>query len=248
MMSLQLIYEILSISEILLYITHSNITDGNISLATRDVRPLFDRSLVTITGSPEAVVSPVGPGIRLTKKDQIEYNFPVSKPWPCPFNIKQCSTGITLSLWFRWSYVVTAFQKRYVSLGRCFYLYRAERIKDNLIGLRWNDDRETANSWYGGFFVTPGKWTHITWVVNQTYAVWYRDGKKGSSRRKHNMPRLRCSVGKKLKFNAKLDKGDFSLGPIQLWAGRKSPVFIWRLFQEGLSEYSEDWLSNCNEI
>ena len=241
------------ISEILLYISHSNLMEGNISLATRDVHSLFDRSLVTIIwplliGHPKAVISPVGPGIRLSKDDQVEYKFPLSKPWPCPFYIKQCSTGITLSFWFRWSYVVTTYQKWYVSLGQCFYLYRADSIKNNLIALRWNDDREKANSWYGGLAATPRKWTHITWVVNHTYAFWYRDGMIGKSRPKKKSPNLRCGVGKKLKLNAKLNKGDFSLGPIQLWAGRKSPMLIWILFQEGLSDYSENWLSICNNI
>ena len=42
-------------------------------------------------------------------------------------------------------------------------------------------------------------------------------------------------------FNQNLNAGNFSVGPIQLWAGGKSPVFIWRLFQEGLNDYDENW-------
>ena len=225
-----------------MHIPNSNITEGKVKLSTTHLQSFYNEADVFITGNPTAVTSPIGNGTRLTPNDRVRYMFPVSAPWPCPFDINQCPNGVTLSIWFRWEYfVIILQQRRFVSLGNCMYLYRPNKVNNSLLSLRWVVN--TRKLLYSGFSVTPGKWTHILWVVNTTHAVWYMNGLKGNIKAVLNK-QLPRGLGRKLSFNEALDMGTFSIGALNMWAGRRSPVFMWRLYQEGLQNRDERWISN----
>ena len=225
-----------------MHIPNSNLTEGKAKLDTTKLHSLYNEADILITGSPKTVTSPVGNGTRLTPVDQVRYMFPVSAPLPCPFDINQCPNGVTLSIWFRWEYFLIATRHRkFISLGSCMYLYRPNAVSSNLLSLRWVVN--TKNSFFGGFIATPGQWNHIVWVVNNTHSVWYRNGLKGKTKALTNR-RLSCGFGRRLTLNVALDKGTFAVGPINFWAGRRSPVFMWRIYQQGLWNDDEQWISH----
>ena len=205
-----------------------------------NIPPLFNQAEITLTGKPTIIANPVGNGIHFTNADHIGYKFNVSKPWPYPFDINQCVTGVTLSIWRKWDYIVSSYYRIYISLGKTFSVYRAWVDTSDLIGLRWNADGEY--SWYHGSMGKPGKWNLITWKVNHSHSMGYLNGFKRSERQKE-MRKFPSKINNELHFNKKLNAGKFSIGPMQLWAGGKFPVFIWRLFQEALKDYDENWES-----
>ena len=234
-------YTIIFVADLLMFIPNTKPTDGNVILNPTEVKSFYQQAEVVITGNPTTVASPVGNATRLTPADRVLYMFPVSAPWPCPFDINQCPSGITMSLWFRWEYFVIIPQhRRFISLGSCMYLYRPNKVYNNLLSLRWVVD--ASNMLFGGFQVTPGEWTHISWVVNDTHSVGYTNGSKGNTKSKFKK-RLPRGLGRKLSLNEALDVGTFSVGPIHLWGGRKSPVFMWRLYQEGMHDNGELWIT-----
>ena len=215
-----------------MHIPNSNLREGNVQLSTTSLQAFYNETEVVIAGNPTAVTSPVGNGTRLTPADRVRYMFPVSAPWPCPFDINQCPNGVTLSIWFRWDYfVIIPRLRRFISLGNYVYLYRPHKVYNNLLSLRWVVD--TRHFLYSGFSVIPGQWTHILWMVNNTHIVWYRNGQKGKTTAVINR-RLPRGLSRKLSLNEAFDMGTFFVGPINIWAGRRSPVFMWRLYQEGL--------------
>ena len=221
----------MSFPDLLLHLPNSNLTCGNITLTKSDLQPFFDHFNVILTGAPSIVASPVGNGIHLTTDDRAAYYFPVSEPWPCPFDITQCPSGITLSFWFRWDNLVSSYYRYFVSMGNTFLVYRQKNdLKPNL-NLRWNVGKQF--SWYNSINMKPGEWHLLTWMVNHTHSVGYRNGKKGKTRLKEISGRDEIKSNE-LNINRYLNTGNFSIGPIQVWSGRKSPVFIWRLFQEGM--------------
>ena len=224
-----------------MHIPNSNLTEGKVTLNTKELHSFYDEAEVIIAGNPKAVTSPVRNGTRLTPADRVRYMFPVSAPWPCPFDTNQCPNGLTLSIWFRWEYfVIIPRQRRFFSLGNSMYLYRPNKVNNSLLSLKWVVN--TRKLLYSGLSVTPGQWTHILWVVNTTHAVWYRDGLKGNIKAVLNkaLPR---GLGRKLSFNEALDMGTFSVGAVNMWAGRRSPVFMWRLCQEGLRNRNARWIA-----
>ena len=220
------------ISDLLLHLPNSNLTDDNITLNLTDPRPLFNTAEVNITGKPTYTACPVGNGIHITDEDRIVYKFPVSEPWPCPFNINQCLTGFTLSFWFKWDYKAINNYIFYISLGTAFNVYRPPA--NNLTSLRWSADGEFT--WYFGRVLQPDEWTLMTWKVNLTHSVGYINGFKMSENIK-KMKSFPSDISNELHFNKNLNAGNFSVGPMQMWARGMSPVFIWRLYQEGLNEY-----------
>ena len=168
--------------DFLLHIPNSNLTPGNLTLANSDLRPFFDSTEVIITGNPRVVGSPIGNGIRLTREDRIAYKFPVPEPWPCPFYINQCLTGIMLSFWFRGENVISNNYRVYISLGNSFLVYKPRTNTPSKVHLRWNVDNQF--SWYSSVNIKPDQWHLITWIVNHTNSVVYKDGLKYSTRTK----------------------------------------------------------------
>ena len=212
---------------------NSNLTDGTLSLNSHGMEPLFNQAEVVITGTPSVVTSPVGKGIHFTDRDGVCYKFSVSEPWPCPFDINECTTGLVLSIWFRWEYVVSNYYRIYITLGGAFKVYRASTITSDVVSLRWYFNRKY--SWFSSFRLVPGKWHLIMCMVNNTHSVSYLDGLKTKTLQKE-VRNIGSVMTNDLHFNRNLDAGNFSVGQIQLWSGRRSPVFMWRLYQEGLPD------------
>ena len=121
---------------------------------------------------------------------------------------------------------------------KTLWVYKASADTGNDISLRCNAGDKF--SWYYGPKFNPDKWNLITWKVNNTHSVGYVNGLKTFQKLKvtGNMP---SEIKNEVYFNPNLDAGNFSVGPLQLWASGKSPVFIWRLFPEGLNDYDENW-------
>ena len=191
-----------------------------------------------VVGNPKIVLSPVGNGIHFTDSDNIGFKFFISESWPCPFDINQCPAGITLSFWFRWEYVISTFYKIYIALGNTFHVYRAPG--NTMVSLRWNVDREF--SWYFSAHPVPGEWNLVMWMVNHTHNVGYLNGLKRYTQLKETK-RNPSDIINELRINPNLNAGNFSLGQMLLWSGRKSPVFMWRLYQEGLRDYEDYQIS-----
>ena len=234
---MRLCENIILLLDLLLHITYSNLTEGNETPPIPDLRPLFEETGVILTGDPTTIACPVGKGIRLTNNDHTIYKFSVSNPWPCPFNINQCLNGFTLSFWFQWHYYIISNTVYYITLGTTFRVYRPSTAEWNLISLRWNVARKF--SWFCGLFIDPNEWTLITWKVNNTDSVCYVNGLKYFEKSKERR-NFRSGIINKLHFNENRDAGNFSVGPIQMWAGGKSPVFIWSMFQLGLDDYDQN--------
>ena len=207
-------------------------------MASSDLRPFFDHVEIITTGDPRIVSSPVGTGIRFAAEDRVSYKFPVSEPWLCPFYINQCPAGITLSFWFQCDSVVSNYYKYYITLGNTLLLYK-QRTNPSKVHLRWNVDNQF--SWYSNVDIHPDQWHLITWIVNHTHNVVYKDGVKYRTRLKGPFDWSPERKGNTLHMNEYLNNGNFSVGPMQFWSGRKSPVFMWRLFQEGLRGYDDIW-------
>ena len=219
----------------MLHLANSNTTEGNISY-TSGCTPHLDHVEVMVIGNPRIVPSPVGNGIHFTDSDYVGYKILVSEPWPCPFDINQCQKGVTLSFWFRWEYVVSTYYRKYITLGNTFQVYRASGITNTMVSLRWNVDRKF--SWYFSANPIPGEWNLVMWKVNDTHSVGYLNGLKRYTRLKETRSNP-SDIVNELHINPHLNAGNFSVGQMQLWFGGKSPVFMWRLYQEGLPDYDD---------
>ena len=221
-----------------MHISHSSLIDGHVNLNTHGMKPLFNQAAVAITGTPSVVITPVGNGIRFTDSDRVSYTFPVSEPWSCPFDINECTTGLILSFWFRWEYVISSYYRNHITLGKSFHVIRPPNEIDNWIALRWKVGREF--SWYNGYALVPDQWHLVMWMLNHTHSVSYLDGLKSKARRKETQVRdSAIEIVNELHFNTNLNAGGVSVGQIQLWSGRKSPVFMWRLYHEGLPDHND---------
>ena len=227
----------LSISGLLLHIRNSNITEDNVIFNMPDLQPHFAHVGFTFGGNPDVVPNPVGNGICFTDRDRVSYKFLVSEPWPCPFDINECPTGFTLSLWFRWEYIFSDNFRKYITLGNAFKVYRTPNVGGSFISLRWNVDN--GFSWYSVANLVPGEWTLVMWMVNQTHSVEYLNGLKHNTRPREAVANP-SDITNELYINRDLNAGNFCVGQMLLWAGQKSPVFMWRLYQEGLPDYSNN--------
>ena len=227
------------LSDLLVQTSNSNLTEGAINLKTPNFHPHFDKAEVTIIGNPTSVAAPLGNGLHVTNEDGVVYTFPVSKPWPCPFDIAECSTGITVSFWFRRNYVVTTTQNHFVRFGNVFMIYAPRDHKYSVITMRWYNGN---GYWYGYTGIPSGKWNLVASVINDTHIVGYLNG-------------LRKKAGRKLAAMSTVDinnelyvsnpnrfiRSNFSVDPIWIWDGRLSPVYNWRLFQKILPDQDENW-------
>ena len=206
-------------------------------LITPNIHPLFNQTEVTIIGNPIIITSPVGYGIRIADNDKIIYKFPVSEPWPCPFDVNQCPIGFTLSFWFRWEYIVSSYYRYYITLGNAFMVGRAPTHTSHMLQMRWNVDAEFT--WYNALRVTPGEWNLMMWIVNHTHSTAYLNGIKVKTRLKAKRV-FPSTISNEIHINTNSNAGNVAVGQMRLWAGRKSPVFMWRLFHEGLPDYDEN--------
>ena len=230
---------IICISGLLLYIPNSNLTVGSVDFNLTEPQPHFEQTEVTIQGNPEAVPSPVGNAIRFTDGDRVSYKLAISEPWPCPLNFSKCLTGVTLSFWFRWEFIVGDNYRHYITMGNTFRVYRRPRITSTMISMRWKIDSEY--SWWAGANVVPREWNLVTWMVNRTHNVVYLNGLKHKTRSIKSKVIL-GGINNELYFNRNLKVGNFSLGQMKLWYGQKSPVFIWRIYQEGLLQNDDNYV------
>ena len=227
----------MSISGLLIHIPFSNLTKANASSNISDLQPHFNQFYAMISGNPTTISSPVGNGMCFTEEDHVVYKFPVSDPWPCPFYIKECPTGFTLSFWFRWEYVLSTYYRMYATFGNTLKIYRGPNVKNNRIDLRLNADQKF--SWYFGVRLEPGKWNLVMWMVNDTHSVGYLNGLKQLTR-KMDLKNKPSDITNEVLINPNFNAGNFSMGQMQIWSGRKSPVFIWRLYQEGLLDIDDN--------
>ena len=216
------------ISDLLINLPHFDITRSNISFSPLDLHPLPNLVDVDIVGNPTIVQSPIGNAIRCTGRDSVVYKFDVVKPWPCPFNISQCRS-FTVSLWF-WGeeYISNRFQ-HFFSMGSTWTIYR--RPKQDRVNFRWIADNEFTG--YNSVENVPQEeCVHfsVTWDESQT--VTYLNGRKRRviSRRVSSKSAV---MDRKLWLSGDDQPGNVSMGAIQIWSGKKSPVFLWRLYQEG---------------
>ena len=227
-------------SDLLLQIPNSNLTEGTINLNTSDLQPYFDQAEVTIIGNPTIAVAPLGNGLHVTTDDRVVYKFPVSKPWPCPFDIAECPTGITVSFWFRRNYVMTSTQKDFFRFGKVFRIYTPHGHKYSVISMRWFIE---GNSYvYGYSRILSGKWNLVSWVINNTHTISYVNGvRKHIGQRNIDTWTVNVNINNELYVGGanRALRANFSVGSLRLWAGRMSPVYMWRQFQEGLPDQNE---------
>ena len=202
-----------------------------------DLQPLFNEAEVITTGRPEVIDAPFGIGIRYTNGARTVYKFSVAEPLPCPFNISQCCSGLTLSFWFNWDYVVSRYYRHYINLGAGLSVYKASAQTKVVISLKWVSSHK--ESWYYGSQGAAGKWNLITWKLNNTHTVGYLNGFKKFTKKKKRSNSI-PAYNNKLHFNARLNAGNFSVGPMHVWAGSKSPVYTWRMYQDALNVYDEN--------
>ena len=101
---------------------------------------------------------------------------------------------------------------------------------------------KNTGSWFGTTKLVPGKWNIVMWLMNDTHYVHYVNGIK--TQIKPIGPALAYYVDTQAdnewRINQNLDAGNFSVGPIEVWFGRKSPVLMWRFYQQGLPDYDEN--------
>ena len=99
--------------------------------------------------------------------------------------------------------------------------------------MRWNVGGEF--SWYVGPQIIPGEWNLMMWILNDTHGVGYVNGIKVQTWSKEKKG-FSSDISDELHINTYLNAGSFAVGQMLLWAGQKSPVFMWRQFQEGLPD------------
>ena len=234
------------ISELLVQIPNSNLTEGPTNLKTHDFQPHFDQAEIAITGYPTDVAAPFGNGLYVATADQVLYEFPVSEPWPCPFNISECPTGVIVSFWFRRNYEESSIQKHFVRFGNVFRVYASQNHKNSVITMRWSP--EGNGNWYGYMPIPSGEWNIVAWVMNDTHTVGYLNGTRRRTVPKGNANST-VNINNVLYLNGpeRFQRGNFSMGPIRIWAGRVSPVYIWQLFQEILPDQDKNWSSFRND-
>ena len=161
------------------------------------------------------------------------YDFNFDRLLPCPFNMSRCQKAVTSSLWFRW---VDGFKDSYttfIQIGSGFQLYKAPH-PDKHIQFRWvNYDSMT---WYNLLTPVENEWHHLAAIWQATHTTMYIDGRK----RYHMYPpdtRSMEPFNERVSFGSTSFPGEFSTTRMYVWSGAKSPVFIWRLYQDGLAEF-----------
>ena len=217
-----------SITGLLISVPVTNKSEANITFGNHEIQPLFNKGDVVVTGSPIVVQGPFGNAISCTKLDSVVYRFDVVEPFPCPFDILQCRSGFTLGFWIYLNNATMGMYRNYLKMGTSIivkkniisHLVRFNMIADNYI-------------WYNEVYVA-GEWVHIAVIWKLTESLTYVNGQKMLKMPRHNSG-VSGTMSKELQFSDS-NPGEFSIGNVQLWSGVKPPVFIWRLYQEGLVE------------
>ena len=160
------------------------------------------------------------------------YDFNFDHLLPCPFNMSRCQKAVTLALWFRW---VDGIKNRYttfIQMGPGFRLYKAPH-PDKKIQFRWiNYDSVT---WYNLLYPAENEWHHLTALWRPTHTTVYMNGRKQHMFSPHTRPIQ--PFNDRVSFGSTSSPGEFSTTRMYMWSGAKSPVFIWRLYQDGLAEF-----------
>ena len=217
------------ITGLLMSVPAINKSEANVTFGYRGRQPLFNRGEVIITGNPRVVQGPFGSAIKFTELDSVVYRFSATEPFPCPFDILQCRSGFTMSFWIQLQNATVSLYREYMKLGnriivrkyRSPYSIRFRMFADKY---RWFNKVRVAE-----------EWTHMTIVLKMTESLIYINGQK----RSRNVPKetdRSVMLSNELWLGNDSNPGEFSIGNVELWSGTKQPVFIWRLYQEGLLE------------
>ena len=220
----------------LLQILHINGTSDDTTLQHRGLQPSIPYSERVTIGNPRVVQSPVGYGMRFTAHDRVVFRYPVTDPIPCPFNITQCTEGLTLSLWLRGEIMSNEY-KTYINIGSAFYMYRVPM--QNRMDFSWYTHKEYR--WWNTIIFPENEWVHVALIWDMTHTVSYLNGEKYREVARQSST-LSAVIGHEVRlFDSR--PGNYSVGGLHFWSGRASPVFIWRLYQ-GLpdSAFNEWWL------
>ena len=213
-------------------ILHTNDTSNNATLESHRLLPSIHYIEMEVSGHPRVVQSPVGPGIRCTADDHVVFRYPLSDPMPCPFDFTGCVEGLTLSLWFRGEQTTSTKYKSYIRIASVFNMYRAGL--PNRLDFRWHTHKKYR--WWNSVTFPENEWVHVALICNSTHTVSYVNGGK-----RREWPRMSSSKPVAIGHEIKLDDpkaGDYSVGRLDIWSGRASPVFIWRLYQESLPAFT----------
>ena len=214
------------ISELLLQIVHGSVNSDNATLELNSLQPSIYHTDKFVVGNPEVVQSPVGMGIRCTAEDRVTFVYPLTEPMPCPFDLNQCPDGFTFTMWFRAEPSMSNLYKDYMSLGTAFKMYRPP---DTRLDFSWTND---GYRWWNGIRVPEEEWVHVAIVWNFTHTVAYLNGENYRVLGRQTSSQS-ARVENEIRFSD--DKpGNYSVGRIDFWSGRASPVFIWKLYQNGL--------------
>ena len=206
-----------------------NKSEVNVTFGYRDHQPLLNRGDVTVTGNPSVVQGPFGNAISFTEFDMMLYRFDVTEPFPCPFDILRCQEGFTLSVWIQLKNATLDRHRSYLNLGNSIVIKKfvvpyVVRLNMFATNSRWYNEVRAAE-----------EWIHIAVMWKITESVSYMNGQKMFIYSPRNTG-TSVMLSNELWFSGDSNPGEFSMGNLQLWTGMKSPVFVWRLYQEGLLE------------
>ena len=115
-------------------------------------------------------------------------------------------------------------------MGSVFYVYRPGMSSQ--LRFRWNTHKEY--SWFNSIMIPVNEWVHIVMIRNDSHIISYYNG--GFHRVRVRETSWRSVVmTNEIKF---LDPrpGNYSVGRLAFWSKRVSPVFVWRLYEEGLPD------------
>ena len=218
------------ISGLLLRLLDLNETSDDTILELRGSQPYLSDEERVIVGNPKVVQSPVGYGIRCTTTDHVIFRYPVTDPMPCPFNIAECQEGFTLSLWFRWEKTAYTGYNEYIRIGGAFSMNRLP-LKPR-IDFSWYALMIKKYRWWNTITVPENEWVHVALIWNITHTVSYLNGEK-SLEFPRRTTTISAAIGHEIRL-VHVKPAIYSLSGLRFWSGRASPVFIWRLYQEGL--------------
>ena len=78
------------------------------------------------------------------------------------------------------------------------------------------------------------EWVHIAVIWKPTDSLSYLNGQKMFKYVRNNI-KIPVVLNSEMQLSSASNPGEFSAGNVDLWSNMKSPGFIWKLYQEGLS-------------
>ena len=217
-----------SFSDLRLQILHANGTHHNTTAEYSGLESSILHDEMVIFGNPMVVKSPVGTGIRCTAQDGVVIRYLLSDPLPCPFNITRCGVGLSFSMWFRGEKTTFTRYKNYIKMDNVFCVYRPGMSSQ--LRFRWNTHKE--HSWYNSIMIPVNEWVHVVLIRNDSHTISYYNGGFRGARARETSGRS-VVMTNEIKI-ADPRPGNYSVGRLAFWSRRVSPVFVWRLYQEGL--------------